>query len=326
MKFIDMHCDTLMKLLFNPEVNTNLFSAPECSVDFDKMKRGDQLAQFFAVFLPPRQYFDHEGKSDITDEMYIAEMRKILLTNVEKYNDIIAMAYSAEDVEKNLANGKMSAILTMEEGRAVDGKMENIKRFYDDGFRAIALTWNFVNCFGSPNSTDESIMKAGLTPFGKEAVEYMQTLGMLVDVSHLSEGGFWDVVDVCKKPFIASHSNCRALSSHQRNLWDEQIKALANKGGVSGINFAPAFLNADQNDEHSTAAAMAKHILHFINVGGIECVGMGTDFDGIGGKLEIADSSMMGMLVDELAKNGLSEDMIEKVFYKNVLRVMRDAL
>jgi membrane dipeptidase len=326
MKFIDMHCDTLMKLLFNPEENTNLYKTANTSIDFDKMKRGDQLAQFFAVFLPSREGFKKHGREDLTDEMYIAEMRKILLENVSKYNDMIEMAYSAEDIEKNLANGKMSAVLTMEDGRAVDWKLENVKRFYDDGFRAIALTWNFENCFGFPNSTDESIMKKGLTDFGKDAVAYMQELGMLVDVSHLSEGGFYDVADVCKKPFIASHSNCRALSSHQRNLWDEQIKVLANKGGVSGINFCAAFLNADLKDEHSRVDAMVKHVQHFINVGGIECVGLGTDFDGIGGILEIDNSSKMPILADALNKAGLSDDQIEKVFYKNVLRVMKDAL
>ncbi len=326
MKFIDMHCDTLMKLLFNPEVNTNLYSTPETSIDFDKMQRGDQLAQFFAVFLPPRDGFKCYGREDMTDEIYIAEMRKILLENVKKYNDVIEMAYSAEDIEKNLANGKMSAVLTMEDGRAVDYKLENVKRFYDDGFRAIALTWNFDNCFGYPNSADENLMKKGLTSFGKEAVSYMQELGILVDVSHLSEGGFYDVADVCKKPFIASHSNCRELSSHQRNLWDEQIKVLALKGGVSGINFCPSFLNADPKDEHSRVEAMVRHVLHFIDVGGIECVGLGTDFDGIGGILEIDDSSKMPILADELKKAGLSDDQLEKIFYKNVLRVMKDAL
>lgn len=326
MKFIDMHCDTLMKLLFNPKENPNLYSTGETSVDFDKMKRGDQLAQFFAVFLPPREGFARFGRDDMTDEIYIAEMRKILLDNVKKYNDVIEMAYSAEDIERNLQNGKMSAVLTMEDARAVEGKLENVKRFYDDGFRAFALTWNFENCFGFPNSLDDTLMKKGLKDFGKEAVSYMQELGILVDVSHLSEGGFYDVADVCKKPFIASHSNCRELASHQRNLWDEQIKVLASKGGVTGINFCPSFLNADPNDEHSRVEAMVKHVLHFIDVGGIECVGLGTDFDGIGGKLEIEDSSKMPILAHELSKAGLSDDQIEKVFYKNVLRVMKDAL
>ena len=326
MKYIDMHCDTLMKLFFNPEVNTNLNSAPETMVDFEKMQKGDQLAQFFAVFLPPREGFKRFGREEISDEDYISSMRSILLKNVEKYSDKIAMAFSAQDIIDNQSQGKMSAVLTMEDGRAVQGRMENLKRFYDDGFRAIALTWNFDNCFGAPNSADEVLMKKGLTDFGKDAVRYMQELGILVDVSHLSEGGFYDVADVCRKPFIASHSNCRVLASHQRNLLDEQIRVLADKGGVSGINFCPAFLNMNQEDDYSSAEAMARHVLHFIDVGGIECVGLGTDFDGIDGRFEIKDSSMMGILADKLSSKGLSLDDIEKVFYKNVLRVMKDAL
>ena len=242
----------------------------------------------------------------LPDEEYIKTLASFLFQNVKKHQDLICMAYNGEDVERNLSAGKMSAVLTMEEGRAVDGKLENLKRFYDIGFRALSLT--------------------GLTPFGREAVSYMQELGMLVDVSHLSEGGFYDVADICKKPFAATHSNCTALCPHPRNLTDDQIRVLGNAGGVTGINFAPEFLNEDMTSKTSTAARMAMHARHIADVGGVECVGIGSDLDGIFGNLEISDCSKMQLLADALEKEGFTGSEIEKIFYRNVLRVMKDSM
>ena len=220
----------------------------------------------------------------------------------------------------------MSAVLTMEDGRAVQGKLENLKRYYDMGFRALSLTWNYHNCFGAPNSKDPAVMAQGLTDFGKEAVEYMQELGIAIDVSHLSRGGFWDVAKICKKPFIATHSNAYELSPHQRNLKDEQIKALAAAGGVTGLNFCPQFLQPDTVSNVSTAELLAKHARHIADVGGVDVVGIGSDFDGIEGKLEISDASKMQMLADALLKEKFTYDEIEKIFYKNVLRALGDII
>ena len=322
MKFIDMHCDSLMTLLFRDKENTDQVT----SVDFKRMKEGDQLAQFFAVFLPPHEVYKMFGAEDMPDEEYIATLRKYLLDNVAKHEEIIKMAYNADDIERNLSQGLISAVLTMEDGRAVDGKLENVKRFYDMGFRALSLTWNMHNCFGAPNSKDPAIMKEGLTPFGKEAVAYMQELGMLVDVSHLSEGGFYDVADICKKPFVATHSNSITLSPHQRNLTDDQIRVLGKAGGVTGINFGPEFLNADVECKDSTAALMAKHARHIADIGGVDCVGLGSDFDGIMGNLEISDCSKVQLLADSLKAEGFNMDEIEKIFHKNVLRAIKESM
>lgn len=326
MQFIDMHCDSLMKLLFAEQGNTDLFESKVTSVDFSRMQQGNQLAQFFAVFLPPLEGYAMFGMEPLEDEDYITRLRGYLLENVKKYPEYIAMAYNAEDIERNQKAGRMSAVLTMEDGRAVEGKLENLKRYYDIGFRALSLTWNAPNCFGAPNSKDPAVMKTGLTDFGKQAVEYMQELGMLVDVSHLSEGGFYDVADICRKPFAATHSNCISLSPHQRNLTDDQIRVLGNAGGVSGINFGPEFLNQDVTCKDSTAALMARHARHMADVGGIDCVGLGSDFDGIEGNLEVSDCSMLGLLEAALEKEHFSQTDIEKIFYKNVLRVMKDAV
>lgn len=326
MQFVDMHCDSLLKVFMRGKEGADLYDSSEIAVDFKRMKEGGQMAQFFAAFLFPREPNGYVEVPDISDDEYLEGVREILLTNVEKYSDQIAMAHSGQDVETNWNQGKMSAILTIEDGRSVEGSLDKLKHYHDLGFRAISLTWNAHNCFGAPNSADPEIMKEGLTAFGKEAVEYMQELGILVDVSHLSEGGFYDVAEICKKPFVATHSNAYALCASQRNLTDDQLRILGNAGGVTGINFAPFFLNADMKCMESKAEVMAKHARYMTNVGGMDCVGIGSDLDGIMGELEIDDCSKMYLLEHALKKEGFSEGEIEKIFYKNVLRAMKDAI
>ncbi len=320
-----MHCDTLMAAYANPTYD--LLTREKSMVDFTRMKQGGQMAQFFAMFLLPPGAEKWMGlDKPVDDEDYIAQLSSALKRNVAANPDLIAMAHNADEMLANWDKGLMSAILTIEDGKSINGKIENIDRYYDLGVRAISLTWNFPNCIGFPNSKDPEVMAKGLTDFGKDAVVHMQEKGILVDVSHLSDGGFYDVVELAKVPFVATHSNCRSLSPHQRNMTDDMIRAMADKGGVSGINFGPEFLNADVTCKDSTAELMVKHIQHFINIGGEDCVGLGTDFDGVGGNLQIDGPDKMPILWDLLRREGLKEDLIEKIAYKNVLRVMQDAM
>ncbi len=208
----------------------------------------------------------------------------------------------------------------------MDGKLENIKRFYDMGVRVLSLTWNAPNCFGFPNSTDPEIMSKGLTDFGKDAIIYMQELGMLVDVSHLSDGGFYDVANICKKPFVATHSNCRSLSPHQRNLTDDMLRVLGDAGGVTGINLGPEFLNADITCKDSTAALMAAHARHMANHGGVGCVALGSDFDGVEGSLQISDPTKMELLADALKAEGFTSSEIDQIAWGNAMRVLEEAV
>ena len=219
----------------------------------------------------------------------------------------------------------MSAVLTIEDGRSVRGKVDNLKRFYDMGVRLITLTWNYENCFGYPNSYDPDVMGRGLKPFGLEAVEYMNELGMIVDVSHLSDAGFYDVASHAKRPFVASHSDARAICPAVRNLTDDMIRLLAEKGGVTGLNFCPSFLNA-QKDYPGTAADVARHAAHIIKVGGEDCLGLGSDFDGIRTHAELPGADAMPVLEDALAKAGLTARQRDKVMGENVLRVYREVL
>lgn len=305
----------------------NLLNNPKTMVDFSRMQQGGAMAQFFAMFLPPVGAEKMMGlDKPIDDEDYLAKLSSALKRNIAENSDIIGFATNADELEANEKAGKMSAFLTIEDGRSVNGSMDNLQRYYDMGVRLISLTWNFKNCFGFPNSKDPKIMAEGLTDFGKDAVVRMQELGMLVDVSHLSDGGFMDVAKLAKVPFIASHSNCRTLSPHQRNLTDEMIKILADKGSVAGINFGPEFLNADVTCKDSTNELIVKHIKHFIHIGSTDCVGLGSNFDGIGGNLEVGSSDKVPMIWDLLHKKGISDDVIEKIAWKNHFRVIKEAM
>jgi membrane dipeptidase len=321
MKFIDLHCDTLLYAAARGE--RSLYDLPEAMVDVRRLHEAGALAQFFAVFFPPREAFARlEIEPPPDDERYFEICREIYGNTLAEHPDVIRAAGGAPDIAENSANGAVSAFLTLEDGRVIDGKLENLSRFYSLGVRLISLTWNGENCFGFPNSAEPGRMSLGLKPFGIDAVREMNRLGVIVDVSHLSDGGFWDVREHSAKPFVASHSNARTLSPHQRNLTDDMIRALADAGGVAGINYCPAFLNADTDAVVSTAALAVRHIEHIINTGGEDCVSLGGDWDGMDGDVELRGPEKMGILFDALADKGYPGRVIEKIAWGNALRVI----
>lgn len=336
MNYIDMHCDTLAKAAAQQKKTAG--ELKDTMVDAKRLHQCGAKAQFFAIFLqqkkeenwsdPGLAYTEKNNLwyTDAEIQKQMRDMYDVYCNTMETCSDIIAPAYNYEALQRNWQQGKVSAFLTIENGCIVDGKMERINKLYQMGVRLITLTWNDDNCFGHPHAKETERMQLGLTPFGREAVTYMTELGILVDVSHLSDGGFYDVAELVKGPFVASHSNCRELAPATRNLTDDMIRVLAEHGGVAGINFYPPFLNADSVDKVSRIEKMCEHVKHLVNVGGIESVGIGTDFDGIEGKFEIADCMEMEKLFDALQKKGFSEDAMEKIAYKNVERVIREVM
>ena len=325
MKYIDMHCDTLsIGLAQHKETITKL---EKSMIDIDRLHQTGTGAQFFAMFVPQRDVPKWYGMDKMPKHEVLLEMMSDIFRKTIKENENrMAFAQSFEKMQENLQEGKMSAFLTMENGYAVRGKIENLKKFHDMGVGLMTLTWNDPNCFGQNHSSDRTLMQTGLTDFGKEAIPYMNELGIIVDVSHLSDGGFYDVAEFSKKPFVASHSNCRELSPSTRNLTDDMIRKLAEKGGVAGINFEPTFLNWNQEDIHSRVSRMCDHVEHFIKVGGEECVSIGTDFDGIGGEFEISDCTKMNLFFEELHRRKISARVVEKIAFSNVARVIKESM
>lgn len=327
MPFIDFHCDTLMHTFFqNPPVN--LEEDSRVSIDLKRLRKAGTMAQFFAIFLPPPEEFTEKLGHPVDDDDYIQSLLKQFRNLTESHPDQIRWAGDGQDLANNWEKGLISGFLTLEDGRSVQGSLERLAHYHSEGIRLISLTWNGENCFGYPNSKDPNKMCLGLKPFGKEAVEAMNELGMIVDVSHLSDGGFWDVADVSRKPFIASHSNCRALTPHQRNLTDEMIRKIGESGGVIGLNFAPDFLekNNEPSKNRSCIDDMIRHLEHLKNVGGEAVVALGTDFDGTSGELEIDSVDQLGRLVNALKDSGWNDRQIELFTWRNAQRAILDIL
>lgn len=324
MKYIDMHCDTLMLAWLKGQ--TDIYDQPEMMVDIKRLLEGGCKAQFFAIFLPSPGMKERMGKAQMDDDDYIAQLAHIFRSTLDGHGETVAQAGNLADILANERAGKVSAVLTMEDGRSVDGRMEKLERYYDLGVRVLGLTWNQENCFGSPNSRDAAVMGRGLTDFGKDAIVRMNELGMGIDVSHLSDGGFWDVARLTRKPFFATHSNCRSLNPHPRSMTDEMIRALADKGGVMGVNLCPAFLVGDTENNRATCDMLTAQLRHMIKAGGEDCAAIGTDFDGMNGELEIGSADRMPMLFTALEKAGFTPKTIEKIAFRNAERVLADVL
>ena len=310
MKFIDLHCDTAGRILYE---NLNLKNEL-CKVNIENLKKGGSLGQVFAFFV------DQELNDDSYDEffkLYSRFMKEIK----ENFNEI-EIVRSIEELKNVEKAGKIGAFLSIEEGEVIKGSINNLKKVYEMGIRILTITWNYKNQLGYPNV--EYIHKdKGLTKKGIEVIEECENLGIIPDVSHLSDAGFYDLIKICKKPFIASHSNARAITNHPRNLDDDMIKFLAKKGGVMGINFCSHFLG---NKSVSSIEEMIFHIKHIKNVGGIDVLALGSDFDGIENEVEIKDASEFDKLYFALKNNNFKELEIEKIFYKNVIRVFEETL
>lgn len=327
MKVADMHCDTIGEL-YQDHQRGGKASIWEnrLHIDLQKMKKGGYLLQNFALFV-------HLGRTERPFE-YAMKLADTFYEELEAYPDQIGIVKSWQDIESNRRAGRMSALLTLEEGGACQGELAYLRDFYRLGVRMMTLTWNFENQLAFPNRMAPDSGRClpeterGLTGTGVAFVEEMERLGMIVDISHLNDAGIWDVFRHTKRPFVASHSNCRALASHPRNLTDEMIRALAERGGVAGINFCAAFLRDEVPGERGTAyiSDMIRHIKHMKQIGGIGVIGLGTDFDGIGNKVEIADASQMQLLAQAMEREGFTIGEIEAVFHGNVLRVYEEIL
>lgn len=312
---IDLHCDTIMALYQKKDkslLTNNL------QIDINKLKTGGYLAQVFAMFVFLKG----------TDSPYRTcnEMIDLFYSELELNKDKIKIALNSNDLLENQRNGLLNAILSIEEGGVVEGSIDKLIHFYNRGVRMICLNWNFINGIGHPNfkivnnKPDKTPnTELGLTEFGISMVKKMEELGMIIDVSHLSDKGFWDVYNNTTIPFIASHSNSREVCNHPRNLTDEMIKALDSRGGVMGLNFAKDFIN--ESADMSYVDDIVKHALHIIEVGSIDVLAFGTDFDGIERNTEVDNASMMQVFYEKFKEKGLSDEDIEKIFYKNFLRV-----
>ncbi len=312
----DLHCDTVLSLYTEGKTLTSW----DGHINLSKLASCGNGVQSFAIFLATNDAAENHGVTEPPYELFNS-MAGVFAREISENSERISQVRCYEDIKKNLAEKKLSALLTLEDCVLFDGMTERVDEVYKKGVRIAALTWNYENSLGFPNSFDADAHQKGLKPFGFEALERMNELGIIADVSHLSEGGFYDVARASKKPFIASHSCARALCDHSRNLTDDQLHVLGDKGGVCGVNFYSRFLVKDS--DLTTAADIVRHMDHIRNKAGIEAVALGSDFDGIDCELDFRDYAGLPKLICEM-ETCFTEDEIELICGKNALRVFKE--
>jgi len=264
--FVDAHADTISRALL-PQHDAGLFRN-NLHVDFERLLEFGTPVQVFALWLSDRFLDDAFERTNYMIDFFERE--------IERHSDIIAIALTLEDLVYNAENGKISAILSIEGGEALVGRLENVDHFFNRGVRIMSLTWNRENELGFGQATGSS---EGLKPFGKEVVKRMEELGMIIDISHINEAGFWDIHNLSARPYMASHSNAFAVTPHRRNLTDRQITAMVERGGIIGLVLFPQFLIRNNNNNVSMDDIFA-HINHFIELGAGGHLGLGGDLDG----------------------------------------------
>ena len=306
----DLHCDTALELLGKSMREAGSLRENSYHIDLKRAGILAGYAQFFACFTTPsmQKWYDVP-----VSEVFEREMVSVL-REVEKNKDLISLAYTAADVRKNHENGKMSALLSIEGPAGFDFDAALLQDLYAVGFRMTTLGWNEKNILAGSHATG-----GALTDAGREYVKEAQRLGMIVDVSHISDEAFWDIVDFTEKPIIASHSNSRAVCNVSRNLTDDMFKAICRTGGVAGFNQYVEFVGADCNLDTA-----CDHILHWLELDPEgDHIALGGDLDGC----DVLPTGFEGVqsypaFAQKLLDRGLNEEAVRKIFWDNALGVI----
>ncbi len=293
MNFFDLHADTLFEL---DKQGINLDNN-SLAVNLKNMKAFEKIIRCFAIFTPD------EIKGEDAERHYL-RLFSVFNNQLSKYREVKKI-----ETKYDLENIRVGAILSVENLSVLNGNLSNIEKLRKDGVKLCSLTWNGENELGFGSGQNKK-----LKPFGKEAVAELEKNNIIIDVSHLSDKGFEDVIMLAKRPFIASHSNSRKICNNARNLKDEQIKEIIKRNGLIGINFYKFFLNKKGN---AGLYDVLKHIEHILSLGGENVLSIGTDFDGADVIRELSDDSKVRSLYGLLLENGYSKQMADKIFYKN---------
>ncbi len=310
MTIFDAHCDTVQKITdFGGSIRKNSYHW-----DIERInKQKIDYVQVFAAFINKKT--DKDAPFERCNKLIDCYFREI-----NSNEDFICHCQSKNDVEKAIKQRKIAALLSIEGGEALAGKIENLYHFFERGVRCLTLTWNYSNeiCDGIDEVNGE-----GLSEFGRRVVSCANDLGILLDVSHISEKGFWDVLELTQKPIAATHSNAKAICPHRRNLNDEQILALIKNGGCIGINLYSEFVSPGKCEIKD----VLKHIEHILSLGGENNIGIGCDFDGMESLPEgIRGVQDIHKLFYEMKKIGYADLLIKKIASRNFLKLLEKSL
>ena len=305
MRVFDGHCDTLTRCITTGES----FRRATGHWNIDKAKTFISCAQFFAAF------GGWEPRPEVSLYPMFQVQENRLKRELEENRGDMALCTDAAGCRQAWKEGKIAAFFSVEGAELLDCDVDKLRQAHALGVRAVNLTWNYPNALSGTNLMDT---QQGLTAQGRDFVREMNALGMLVDVSHLSDPGFWDVVELTQAPIIASHSNSRALHFHPRNLTDEQFTAIMELRGTVGLNMAADFLADDP-----TLDTLVRVLEHFLDLGGEDTVALGGDWDGIQrAPAGVADVTAWALFYQRLQGLGYKEELLDKLFYKNLMRVV----
>ena len=335
MPFIDLHCDTIARLLAARRAGLPVSLRRGTAgghVSLEKLRASGALLQTFALFVnlegkplptapatgPADLYarsMDCRGADPLEEVLTLADL---YWQEVQANADLVQPVLSFADLAHARRTGKLGALLAVEEGGVCRGQLPLLRTLYRLGVRVLTLTWNYPNQLAFPNG-----QAGGLTDTGRAFLAEMEDLGMVPDVSHLGDEGFWDLCQLARRPFLATHSGCRALHDHRRNLTDEMLRALGDRGCLVGVNFYAGFLGPH---ETSRLADLTAHLRHMIRTAGLEAVALGSDFDGIDCPLEVGDAGCLDRLVQAMEAAGFTPREIEAVCWKNAWDFFRRTL
>jgi len=304
----DLHCDTACALLGEDLRQAGSLRKNEYHIDLERASALPGYAQCFACFTTPRT----NRPGGTTDTQLLEREMVSVLREVEKNKNLISLAYTAKEIEENRKNGKMSAILTLEGAAGFGFDPALLEDLYKVGFRITSLGWNEKNVLCGSHKTG-----GGLTDKGREYVFEAQRLGMLIDVSHISDEAFWDIMDITQAPVIATHSNSRAVCTVSRNLTDDMFKAICQTGGVAGLNLYAEFLG-----ENATLDTVCDHVEHWLALGGEKHIALGGDLDGCDDlPAGFAGVQDYPKLAEALLKRGICEQIVQDIFWNNAMGV-----
>lgn len=307
---IDLHCDTLTNLRHTG--NPDTLDDPTSALSLRAIPSQVHWAQFYAIFVP-----DEAQGQDAVD--YYEHHRLNFERQMKLYADRVTPCRGAADMEAAWSAGKTAAFLTIENGTPINGDLSRIKLLAEQGVRCLTLVWNGDYEIGSGHAT-----KKGLTNFGKAVIPELEKHGILIDVSHLNDVGFADLLAVAKKPFVATHSNARSVCSHKRNLTDNMIREMIKRDCLIGLNYYVSFL--EDNSVVDSLDSLYRHIEHFFALGAQRNLALGSDFDGADMPDCLNSPAKAAGIYEYLLSRGVSEELAQGVMYKNALNFLRENL
>ena len=310
----DLHCDTVLRLLGEDRNQAGSLRKNSHHIDLERASQLPGYAQCFACFTTTLE----EELGDISPIVFFEREIATIQRETDKNQDLISLTYTPEEIEENLENGKMSAILTLEGTAGFSHDPELLEDLYDIGFRISTLGWNEKNPL-----TGSHVTGGGLTDLGREYVKNAQKVGMLIDVSHISDEGFWDILKITDAPIIATHSNSRAVCNNSRNLTDDMFRAICETGGVAGYNVCDEFTG-----ENPTLDTICDHIFHFMELDPSgKHIALGGDLDGISHMpAGFEGVQSWPVLADRLLERGLDEKTVSDIYWNNAIGVMKRAV